>query len=82
MAKSKYLILFFTQYGAISYSGQLKKAGIENITRPVPRALSSSCGICVECETEDEIMDYLTEDVEAIYKAEAEDYQKVYESES
>ncbi|MDO4773488.1 MAG: DUF3343 domain-containing protein [Bacillota bacterium] len=81
MQKNKYLVLFFTQYGAINYSKLLKKEGIENLTKPVPRALSSSCGICVETDTEKNILDYLTEDVEAVYRLDGESYQLLYEEE-
>lgn len=68
MEKNKHLILFFTQYGAIHYARLLKKEGIESITKPVPRSLSSSCGICVEVKTEKRILDFITEDVEFIYR--------------
>lgn len=81
MVKNKYLILFFTQYGAINYSRLLKKTGIENITRPVPRALSSSCGICVETETEKDILEFLTDDVEGIYKVIEQEYYEIYSNE-
>ncbi|MDO5096406.1 MAG: DUF3343 domain-containing protein [Peptostreptococcaceae bacterium] len=66
MEKNKFIITFFTQYGALGYSKLLKSEGMENITRPVPRDLSSSCGICVELETDRDILQYQTEDVESI----------------
>ena len=81
MEESKHLILFFTQYGAMSYSKLLEKEGIRNLTRPVPRALSSSCGICVEAELPGDATQYLTEDVEAIYRAAGEEYQLIFSSE-
>lgn len=81
MEQSKYLVLFFTQYGAINYSKLLKKTGIENFTRPVPRSLSSSCGICIETQTDRDLMNFLTEDVEGIYKVKSEDYELIYRSE-
>lgn len=81
MQENRYLVLFFTQYGAISYSRLLKQEGMENQTRPVPRSLSSSCGICVQLETDRQILDFITEDVEAIYRVNAsQEYEKIYEN--
>ncbi len=81
MEKNKHLILFFTQYGAMSYSKLLEKEGIRNLTRPVPRALSSSCGICVEASLPGDATKFVTEDVEAIYIADGEKYQLIYSNE-
>ncbi len=81
METNKYIVLFYTQYGAIHYSRLLKKEAIENITKPVPRELSSSCGICVEAEIAGDIMRYLTEDVEAIYQIADREYIPIYRSE-
>lgn len=79
MERNRYIVLFFTQYGAISYSRKLKDAGIDNITRPVPRALSSSCGICVETETDQDLIQFLTEDVEKLCIEENGAYKVIYE---
>lgn len=79
MGKNRYIVLFFTQYGAISYSRKLKNAGIDNITRPVPRTLSSSCGICVETETDQDLLQFLTEDVEKLCIEEKGTYEAIYE---
>lgn len=81
MEASKYIILFFTQYGAIHYSRLLQKSGIENRTRPVPRTLSSSCGICIETQTNQNLINFLTEDVEGIYQEKAEEYELIYRNE-
>lgn len=68
MGKNRYLVLFFTQYGAIHYARLLKRENLHSETKPVPRSLSSSCGICVETVTENNILDFITEDVEFIYR--------------
>ncbi|MDO4720151.1 MAG: DUF3343 domain-containing protein [Peptostreptococcaceae bacterium] len=68
MEKNRYLVLFFTQYGAIHYARLLKKENLHCETKPVPRSLSSSCGVCVETETEKNVLDFITEDVEFIYR--------------
>lgn len=81
MEKNKYIVLFFTQYGAISYGKLLKKEGIESIQKPVPRVLSSSCGICVEVELEGDVHNFITEDVEKIYRVTEENhYELEYEN--
>lgn len=80
MVKNKYIITFFTQYGALGYSKLLKNEGMDNITRPVPRDLSSSCGICVELETEKDMLQYQTEDVESIVQLGEKGYQILYKN--
>lgn len=67
MAKNRYVVTFFTQYGALHYAKLLKKESLPAETKPVPRVLSSSCGICVETEMDKDIMDFVTEDVDRIY---------------
>lgn len=67
MGKNKYRITFFSQYGALSYSRLLQKEGIPSISKPVPRHLSSSCGICLEVETDINILDRITDDIERVY---------------
>lgn len=82
MEKNKYVVLFFTQYGAIHYSKLLDQEGIENENKPVPRVLSSSCGVCVELflDQDRDVLEYLTEDVEFIYKNENDEYSLIYEN--
>ena len=43
----QYFITFFTHSGAIKFSRMLNKKNILNETSPVPRKLSSNCGIGV-----------------------------------
>lgn len=82
MEKNKYIVLFFTQYGAIHYARLLKKEGIDSVTKPVPRTLSSSCGICVETVMSQDITDFITEDIERIYRVSADGtFDKLYENE-
>ena len=37
---------FFSHYAAMCFAREAKEQGIEVRLRPVPRALSSSCGTC------------------------------------
>lgn len=43
----KYIITFYSHFGAIRYRKKCKSEGIEATIMPVPRDLSSSCGSCV-----------------------------------
>ena len=43
---SKFIATFHSQFGAMSYFRALKKQSISAKLMPVPRKLSSSCGIC------------------------------------
>lgn len=83
MAKNNYVVLFFTQYGAIGYARLLSEEGIENETRPVPRSLSSSCGVSVSfaLEADKDVRHYVTEEVERIYRDVDGAYTLVYENE-
>ena len=64
----KYTIVFFTQAGAIKFERKMKKLDIPCQLQPVPRKLSSSCGICAKI-TYDENVDGLIEgEIESIYK--------------
>lgn len=42
-----YLATFYSHFGALSYRKALEEQGIAGKLIPVPRKLSSSCGICV-----------------------------------
>ena len=45
-----YIATFFSHFGAIRFSKQLKSEGIAAKLMPVPRRVSSSCGTCVKFE--------------------------------
>lgn len=42
----EYLVTFHTHYDAIQYKNFLKQKGISAKLQPVPRKISSSCGVC------------------------------------
>lgn len=64
----EYTVVFFTHSGAIKYHRYLNSIGIKNETMPVPRRLSSNCGIGVRFETNQDINNMITEDIEKIFK--------------
>lgn len=63
----KYTVLFFTHSGAIKFERKFKKENIEVGLKPVPRNLSSNCGICAELEYEGELSTIIDDEVEKIF---------------
>ena len=76
-----YIGVFFTHSGAIKYHRYLDSRGMDNETMPVPRKLSSNCGIGVKFHTEEDVMNMITEDIEKLFKIEAGKYVEIYECE-
>lgn len=74
-----YIAVFFTHSGAIKYHRHLKSIGIENETLPIPRKLSSNCGIGVKFYTTSNIDKMITKDIEKIYEIKNDSYNMVYE---
>jgi len=77
----EYIGVFFTHSGAIKYHRYLDSIEITNETMPVPRRLSSNCGIGVKFTTDREINNMITEDIEKIFKIENNESILVYECE-
>ncbi|MEG0308600.1 MAG: DUF3343 domain-containing protein [Clostridium sp.] len=75
----QYIVVFFTHSGAIKYHRYLNSVGISSETMPVPRKLSSNCGIGVMFTIDKDINDMITEDVEKIFKVEGNNHIAVYE---
>ena len=68
---STYLATFHTHYGAMAFQKHCKARGIPARMLPVPRELSSSCGVCVRFEA-DALPDAAHhEDMEARYRVAA-----------
>ena len=76
----EYIALFYTHYGSIKYSKFLKSKNVENEIMPVPRALSSSCGICVKFSTTIDIRTIVSNDIESIFMLSDGEYKKIYQS--
>jgi len=47
----KFLATFYTHFGAMRFNKFCEKEGIPAKMSPVPRELSSSCGVCVRFES-------------------------------
>lgn len=72
-----YFATFFTHSGAIKFSRFLSKNNIENESCPVPRKLSSNCGIGVNFSYPNSVDEIYIEDIEKIYIKENNSY-KLY----
>lgn len=77
----EYIAIFFTQSGAIKFDRKLKAKNIECKLMPVPRKLSSSCGICARFKFQADVLELVDEEVEKIYIIEDNKYQLVYSEE-
>ncbi len=76
----QYLATFFTHSGAVKYKSYLKKHAIPVELMPVPRKLSSSCGIAARFEYDGEMSSMISEDIEALFVVEGKDYKAIYKS--
>lgn len=63
----KYIITFYTHFGAMMTEKKMKQNNIACKISPVPRYISSSCGSCVFYEGDDIYKDMIDKDFEAIF---------------
>lgn len=78
--RMEYLSLFFTHSGAIKFKRNFDSTGGNCELMPVPRKLSSNCGICAKFST-DCINEQIDEDVEKVYKISGDSYELIYDDE-
>jgi hypothetical protein len=76
----QYLATFFTHCGAIKYQNHLKKQSITVELMPVPRKLSSSCGISARFTYCGDIRSMISEDIESLFLIENMDYTLIYKN--
>lgn len=76
----EYIATFYTHFGAIKYSRFLSSKNISSETMPVPRKLSSSCGICVKFKTSEDISTMISEDIEKVFLIESSDTELIYDN--
>lgn len=65
-----YIATFFTHSGAIKYKRRMAARGIPVELSPVPRRLSSDCGICARFSTEEEAGTLVSGDVDKLFAVE------------
>ncbi len=63
-----YTIVFHTQSGAIKFDSKMSKFKIPCSLQPVPRKLSSSCGICAKINYNDNPENLMGPEIDSIYK--------------
>lgn len=76
-----YLIMFFTHSGAIKFQRTLKNSDVSCTLMPVPRALSSNCGIGAKVSYEENILEFVNNEVEKVFEVENEQYKIIYQEE-
>ncbi|MCT4594260.1 MAG: DUF3343 domain-containing protein [Anaeromicrobium sp.] len=75
----EYVVLFFTHSGAIKFERFSRKNNINCELMPVPRKLSSNCGVCAKFNFHGNITSIINEDIENIYEIINGKYDLVYE---
>ena len=79
---SVFIATFYSHFGAIRFKKHCESRSFPARLMPVPRSLSSSCGICVRFETDEAIpTEFITEDVERIVEPNEAGYQEHYSAE-
>ena len=76
----KYLATFYTHSGAVKYQNHLKKQSITVELMPVPRKLSSSCGIAARFHYEKDIRSMISEDIDSLFEIAGTDYKLIYKN--
>lgn len=74
----EYTVTFFTHSGAIRFENFMKGKGVSVMLMPVPRKLSSSCGIAAKIELDGDIKNIVTEDIDKIYQINLEGAKLIY----
>lgn len=76
-----YTIIFFTHSGAIKFNRKMKAQDIPCELMPVPRRLSSNCGIGASIHYDGDHTYFIDEEVEKIYQVDDNNEILVYEQE-
>ena len=81
MSESYFVATFHTHAGALKFERKLVALNEPCKLMPVPRKISSSCGICAKFEYEN-FKSLVFEDMDAIYLVIRQEYQRVWENET
>ncbi|HHY09723.1 MAG TPA: DUF3343 domain-containing protein [Firmicutes bacterium] len=76
----EYIATFYTHSGAIKYRRHLKSKKIDVELMPVPRQLSSNCGIAASFTLTEDINFYISEDMEKLFKITPNGYELLYKN--
>ncbi|TCO72691.1 uncharacterized protein DUF3343 [Marinisporobacter balticus] len=74
-----YMAIFFTHSGAIKFDRNAKRKNISCELMPVPRKLSSNCGIGAKFFYDGNFEDLIDEEIEKIFKINEQEHILVYE---
>lgn len=77
----EYIATFFTHSGAMKFRRLLSMEKIDVELRPVPRVLSSSCGIAGTFRYCGDLSQLISEDLEKVFRIAEEGYELIYENE-
>lgn len=77
----EYTVIFFTHSGAIKFDRKLKTKNIACELMPVPRSLSSNCGIGAKIAFDGNLKDIIDDEVEKIFQTQDNQRELVYKAE-
>ncbi|SDZ08739.1 DUF3343 domain-containing protein [Tindallia californiensis] len=77
----EYVVLFYTHSGAIKFDRKAKKKGCRAELMPVPRKLSSNCGVSAKIQLDGSIHELIDDEIEKIYLICEKEYQLTYSHE-
>ncbi len=78
---SEYVATFRTHFSALASRRKLEAAGVAARMAPVPRELSSSCGVCLFYSGDGPMTELLHRDMERVYLMADDGYTPVAENE-
>lgn len=78
---NEYVAIFFTHSGAIKFNRKAKSNNIECELMPVPRKLSSNCGIGAKFKFDKDVLSLVDDEIEKIFIVKDDKYELVYSEE-
>lgn len=76
----EYQVLFYTHTGAIKFERAMKKENISCELMPVPRSLSSNCGVSARIYCNGQVNHLINDQIEKIYQKHDGNYTLIYET--
>ncbi|MDD4569431.1 MAG: DUF3343 domain-containing protein [Tepidanaerobacteraceae bacterium] len=76
----KYIATFYTHSGAVKYRRYMERKNIDIELMPVPRELSSNCGIGAQFMLDEDIRLYISEDIEKLFQITQDGYKLMLEN--
>ncbi|WP_092334577.1 DUF3343 domain-containing protein [Desulfosporosinus hippei] len=73
-----YIVLFYTNSSAIKFAKFIQRFNYPGELIPLPRKLTSSCGMGVKFYFTKSLTEIISEEIEKIYAVEGNQYQLVY----